>query len=75
MLDVDMCQDKWRFGNFKILTNSEDGVYTESKKLIIHLSGVKTPQDGYDNDGDVLWCWDLNLVPNVLPQIPSWSLC
>lgn len=43
MLAVEMCQDKWRFGNFKILTNSEDGVNTESKKLIIHLSGVKTP--------------------------------
>lgn len=38
---VEICQDKWRFGSFKVLTNSEDRVNTESKKLIMYLSGAK----------------------------------
>lgn len=38
---VEICQDKWRFGSLKVLTNSEDRVNTESKKLIMYLSGAK----------------------------------
>lgn len=56
-----MCQDKWRFGSFKILTNSKGGgVNTENRKLIICLLRAKIPLDDYDNDGDDLWRWDLN---------------
>lgn len=72
---VEIYQDKWHFESFKILTNSKERVNTENRKLIIWLSRVKTPSDGYDNDGDDLWCWDLNLVPHAckakgLPQEP-----